>query len=80
MQRNKIAITEKILQKMTSKFWNKLSQYESVEKFKFSTEWLCKFKKKYDIKKQIKHNKVESIDKKIIETQLKEFCIFVKII
>lgn len=72
MQTNEAAITGELLQEMASKLWDKLSQYEGVEKPKFSTGWLCGFKERYGIKKQIRHGEAGSVDKETIEAQLEE--------
>ena len=72
MQRKEAAITGDILKKMANLFWDKLPQYQNVERPKFSTGWLDAFKKRYKLKKYVRHGDAGSVNMEDIEAELIE--------
>ena len=72
MQNKEATITGDILKRMAEVFWKRLPQYADVEMPKFSNGWLEGFKKRYRIRKYVRHGDAGSVNLDDVESQLME--------
>ncbi len=70
MERKMLAITGDVLRATAAKLWSQLPQFRDISMPKWSSGWLCNFKRRCGIKQHTKHGEAASVNTEEVKSQL----------